>query len=157
MQRLQISGCFLVDSLMPLAQCQNLSHLDVSGCFKLEDLSPLACCSGLQYLDLWHCFKVREKITKKGRRKQERKDVLFTPPTPTPTPTPTTPTLYQNFQIRNLTPLSKGFQALRSFRLSHCIHKLDLSALSCCPELSHLCLVCCSQLEDITQLAVCTK
>ena len=134
LQSLDLSWCRQVCDLAPLASLSSLQSLNLAGCEQVCDLAPLAGLSSLQSLDLVWCYHVGDLAPLAGLSSLQSLD------------------LSECGQVGDLAPLA-GLSLLQSLNLYHCGQVGDLAPLAGLSSLQSLNLPWCKQVSDLAPLA----
>lgn len=135
---LQLSECWQIEDLTPLAHLTQLTHLSLAGCWKVKDLTPLARLTRLTFLDLEGCVNLCDLSPL--RRLVHLTDL----------------NLAECVNISDIAPLA-DLTNLAHLDLTRCEQLQDITALGQLKHLTSLSLSGCWQIGDLAPIAGLTQ
>jgi hypothetical protein len=134
LRALDLSDCWQIEDLTPLAKLTQLTHLNLSGCRRVTSLVPLAKLTQLTYLNLSECERVTSLVPLAKLTQLTHLN------------------LAECGRIKNLTSLAK-LTNLVYLDLTECSRAYNFSSLADLTRLIHLDLTRCVKIKDLAFLA----
>jgi Leucine-rich repeat (LRR) protein len=138
LKELQLSDCWQIEDLKPLANLTHLTRLSLAGCWKIRDLEPLANLTQLTFLDLTGCINIQDLSPL--QHLTHLTDLNLT----------------ECVNVADITPLAH-LTHLTHLDLMRCEQIQDLTSLKQLEQLASLNLSGCWQIENLAPIADLTQ